>query len=145
MPPFLTFLSQGLVKYSLAIIFCLVWFNIHELDPTLVMWSVLGVVDHVLCYGYVFNSKVVLFHRSEESTSLVIHLNTLRPRQKGRQFPDDIFKWIFLNENVWIFIKISLKFVLGPISIIPLSEPIKASLLIHICVTRPQWVKIGVQ
>ena len=24
---------------------------------------------------------------------------------------DDIFKWIFLNENVWIFIKISLKFV----------------------------------
>ena len=26
--------------------------------------------------------------------------NTLRPRQNGRHFPDDIFKWIFLNENV---------------------------------------------
>ena len=26
-------------------------------------------------------------------------------------FPDDIFKRIFLNENVWILIKISLKFV----------------------------------
>ena len=38
--------------------------------------------------------------------------NTLRPRQDGRQFPDDIFKWIFWNENVWISIKISLKFVL---------------------------------
>ena len=29
----------------------------------------------------------------------------------GRHFADDIFKWIFLNENVWIPIKISLKFV----------------------------------
>ena len=37
--------------------------------------------------------------------------NTLRPRQNGRHFADDIFKWIFLNENVWIPIEISLKFV----------------------------------
>ena len=27
-------------------------------------------------------------------------LNTLRPRQNGRYFPDDIFKLIFLNEDV---------------------------------------------
>ena len=33
--------------------------------------------------------------------------NTLRPRQNGRHFPNDIFKWIFLNENVWILFKIS--------------------------------------
>ena len=33
---------------------------------------------------------------------------------------DDIFKWIFLNENVWISINISLKFVpMGPINNIP--------------------------
>ena len=38
-------------------------------------------------------------------------VNTLRPRQNGRQFPDDIFKRIFLNEYVWILIQISLKFV----------------------------------
>ena len=38
-------------------------------------------------------------------------LNTLRPRQNGRHFADDIFKCIFLNENVWIPIEISLKFV----------------------------------
>ena len=37
--------------------------------------------------------------------------NTLRPTQNGRCFPDDIFKCIFLNENVWILIKISPKFV----------------------------------
>ena len=38
-------------------------------------------------------------------------LNTLRPRQNGRHFPDDIFKCIFLNKNVWISIKISQQFV----------------------------------
>ena len=82
--------------------------------------------------------------------------NTLRPRQNGRHFPDDIFKWIFLNENVWISINISLKFVpRGPIHNIPtlvqvmawrrpgdkpLSKPMIVILPTHICVTRPQWV-----
>ena len=42
--------------------------------------------------------------------------NTLRPRQNGRHFS----KCIFLNENVWIVIKISMKFVLkSPINNIP--------------------------
>ena len=82
--------------------------------------------------------------------------NTLRPRQNGRLFADDTFIRIFLIENVWISIKISLKFVpKGPINNIPalvqimawrrlgdkpLSETMLASLLTHICVTRPQWV-----
>ena len=48
------------------------------------------------------------------------NVNTLRPRQNGRHFADDIFKSIFLNKNVWIPIKISLKFVpKGPINNIP--------------------------
>ena len=38
-------------------------------------------------------------------------VNTLRPRHNGRHFADDIFKCIFLNENAWISLKISLKFV----------------------------------
>ena len=83
-------------------------------------------------------------------------VNTLRPRQNGRNFADDIFKCIFLNENVWISLNISLKFVPKvPIYNIPalvqimawrrscdkpLSEPMTVSLLTHICVTRPQWV-----
>ena len=83
-------------------------------------------------------------------------LNTLRPRQNGRHFADDIFKRIFLNGNVWISINISLRLVPGsPIDHIPalvqimawclpgnkpLSEPMMVSLLTHICVTRPQWV-----
>ena len=86
-----------------------------------------------------------------------MHFNTLRPRQNGRHFADDIFKCIFLNENISIAIDISLKFVPeGRINNIPalvqimawrrlgdkpLSEPMMVSLLTHKCVTRPQWVK----
>ena len=47
-------------------------------------------------------------------------VNTLRPRQNGLQFADDIFKCIFFNENVWIAIRISLGFVpKSPINDIP--------------------------
>ena len=86
------------------------------------------------------------------------YLNTLRLRQDGRPFKDDIFKSIFFNENIHILIKISLRFVpKAPINNIPalvetmawsrpddkpLSEPMMVSLLTHICVTRPQWVVI---
>ena len=38
-------------------------------------------------------------------------LNTLRSRQNGHHFTDNIFKCIFLNENVQILIIILLKFV----------------------------------
>ena len=85
--------------------------------------------------------------------------NTLRPWQNGRHLADDIFKCIFLNRNVRISIKISLKFV--PKDLVnntpalvqimawrrpgdkPLSEPMMVSLLTHICVTRSQWVNMG--
>ena len=44
-------------------------------------------------------------------------VNTLKWRQYGRHFPDDIFKCIFLNEHEWISINISLKSVpVGPIN-----------------------------
>ena len=90
----------------------------------------------------------------------ICHLSSslLRPRQNGRHFADDIFKCIFLNEHIWIPIKISLKFVPKcPVNNIPslvqimawrrpgdkpLSEPIMVSLLTYICVTRPQWVNL---
>ena len=83
-------------------------------------------------------------------------VNTLRPRPNRRHFADDIFKCIFLNENVWISLKISLKFVpkvrINNIPTLvqimawrltgdkPLSESMLLILLTHICVTRPQWV-----
>ena len=79
-------------------------------------------------------------------------VNTLRQRRNEQHFADDIFKCIFFNENVWISIKISLKFVRkGPINNIPalvqimawrrsgdkpLSEPMMVSLPTHICVIQ---------
>ena len=88
-------------------------------------------------------------------------INTLRPRQNGRHFADDTLKTIFLNENIRILIKISLKFVPDvPINNIPalvqimawhrpgdkpLSEPMMVCLLTHICVTMPQWVNESVR
>ena len=85
-------------------------------------------------------------------------LNALRPRQNGRHFADDMFKCIFLNENVWIPSEISLKYV-PKVSINnnpalvkimawcrpgdkPLFELMMVSSLTHICVTRPQWVNV---
>ena len=38
-------------------------------------------------------------------------VNTIRSRQNGRHFPDDISKRSFLNENVWIPIDISLNLI----------------------------------
>ena len=47
-------------------------------------------------------------------------VNSLRSRQNIRHFAHNVFKCNFLNENVWIPIKISLKFVpKGPINNIP--------------------------
>ena len=83
-------------------------------------------------------------------------INPLRWIQNWPHFADDISKCIFLNENVWISLKISLKIVpeipinnISPLGQImawhwpgnkPISEPMMVSLLTHICVTQPQWV-----
>ena len=83
-------------------------------------------------------------------------INTLRPRWNRCPFADDTFKCIFVNENVWISLKISLTFVpkfhINNIPALvqimawrrpgdkPLSEPMMVSLLRHTCVFRPQWV-----
>ena len=45
------------------------------------------------------------------ATMVIVVVNSLRPRGNRRHFADDIFKCIFLDENVLISIKISLKFV----------------------------------
>ena len=91
----------------------------------------------------------------------MISLNTLRPSQHGRHFPDDILKCNFLNENVWISLNISLIFVPeGQIDNIPpfvqimawrrlsdkpLSEPMMSSYIyiyMHICVTGVNELKV---
>ena len=119
----------------------------HETGSTLaqVMACCLAAPSHYLNQCWL----ITAVRSSDIHPRATSHLNTLRPRQNGRRFPDDIFKCIFLNENVGISIKFSLKFVpRGPINNIPalvqimawrrsgdkpLSEPTMVSLLTDIC------------
>ena len=84
-------------------------------------------------------------------------LNSSPPRQFGGKIADDIFKCIFVNENDWISIKISLKFIpKSPIDNKSVLDQVMAwrrqapshylnqcwpSFLTHICGTRGRWVK----
>ena len=73
-------------------------------------------------------------------------LNTLRLRQNGRHFPDNIFKCIFLNENIQILIKISVEFVpKDPINNIaslvqimawhqPSNKPLSEQMIVYWCI-----------
>ena len=61
-------------------------------------------------------------HTNIPSTTTV-EVNTLRPRQNGRYFPN-IFECIFAAK--------------------PLSEPMMMILLTNICITRPQWAKVWI-
>ena len=114
-----------------------IWFKIQQFSMKIVF-------ENVIC-------KLVAILSMQ-----IIH--SLRPRQNRRHFADDIFKCPFFNKNVWISIKISLKFVpKGPINNIPslvqimawrrpgdkpISEPMMVRLPTHICVNLPQWVNI---
>ena len=82
--------------------------------------------------------------------------NTMKLRQNGRYYADDIFKCIFLNE---ISLKTSLKYApkvrINKIPALvhimawhrpgdkPSSGPLMVSLLTHICVAGAQWVNVS--
>ena len=104
-------------------------------------------------YGVTFSALLSIGNYGRDSLSQLTHWG----REKMVAISRRQFKWIFLNENIWISIEVALKFVpKGPINNIPalvqimawrrpgdkpLSVPMMFSLLTHICVTRPQWVK----
>ena len=81
-------------------------------------WGIISAM--VLFYLLSIQSLILLCKSAQRRGSqdlLCFYINTLRARQNGRRFPGDIFKLIFLNENVGISIRISLKFVpRGPIN-----------------------------
>ena len=117
--------------------------------------------SHALqAWDWTSSALMRMWMSQQTSSNRESSLNTLGWRQNGCRFPDDIFKCIFLNENVWILFKISPRFVssspnspinnmLALVQIMawrrpgdkPLSEPMMVILLTHICVTWPQWVK----
>ena len=162
--------TQSLILNGLN--FCLErWIYICEVDYfSTLRWCRLlksFLMEYKTCIVNTIATDILATQRTRASVDMVPILvlpeypsfrrvNSLRPRQNGRHFADNIFKCIFLNENIWILIKISLKFVpKGPINNIaalvqimawrrpggkPLSGPMMVSLLTHICVARPQWV-----
>ena len=77
--------------------------------------------------------------------------NTLRRRQKGRHFPDIWIAFSSMKLSLKFVHKVGINNIPGLVQIMawhrpgdkPLSEPVIVSLLMHICVTRPQWVKIN--
>ena len=108
-------------------------------------WYLSATLQYLQCIS---NGDTAVLHKAfkyrdchYKDNSLIF--NTMRQRQNGRRFADDTFKRIFLNENVRISIKISLKFVPeGPINNNPSlvqimawhwSEPMMVSLLTDIC------------
>ena len=102
-------------------------------------------------YGFTFAEYSFL------SNETVHCLHTMRPRQNGRHFPDYLFKCIFLNDRLWISIKIPLKLVSkGPVNNIPGFGsdnglvPTRRQAIIwtndiltQICVTRPKGVNLA--
>ena len=125
-------------------------FSIISFSANFVMCS------FILTCSIIPNTRVYMAPGVPWVFQIVKAFNTLRPRQNGHLFPDNIFKWMFLNENIWISLRISLKFVprvrIDNIPALvqimtwrragdkPLSEPMMVCLLMHICVTQPQWV-----
>ena len=138
---------------------CLFTFQPLTLFPSQISFLSKAYLRYCLCSGFVVNlakftaDLFTLMYFWCISCGLYSD-TTLRPRQNGWHCPDGIFKCMFGKENVWILIKISLKFVpKGPINNIPalfqimawcrssdkpLSEPMMVSLPTHICVTLPQ-------
>ena len=138
---------------------CLLWFMVVKLYRMAVIMKIqLHTCLKVLLDWKYSAVKQVNNYFNVTHTVWNFGVNTLRPRQCGHHFLDNIFKCIFLNENLWISIKISLKFVskckiknipalvkmlyLHQPGDKPLSEPMMVRSVTHICITWPQWVKV---
>ena len=92
-----------------------------------------------ICVGYklglwVKSELMLSFISVKWNPSIPIMIDTLRPRQNGRHFTDYFFNCIFLNENVWVSIKISLKCV-------PESTVYKKSSLVQVMTWRRTGAK----
>ena len=123
------------------------WWHLPNMIVTWRIWEMLFANSEISLTEELMNKALLTSH----FWSGMIWLWSLT--QWGR----DIFKCIFFNENVWISIQISLKFVpKGPINNIPhwvrlwldagraTSHYLNKWWLVywHICITWPQWVII---
>ena len=92
------------------------WFPDVVMDQDVMVWVSF---KFILVIHYLVENRVSILNDGTSRKRLSF-FKTLRPRQNECHFTDDILKCIFLNENVWIPIEVSLKSVLnGPIDNIP--------------------------
>ena len=131
-----------------------IWWRHH--DQCAYMWHKFFNTLSAAKFRKISSAGLIIVVRAVKTYSRSWH--TLMPRQNCRQFPGDIFKYIFLNEIIWISLKFSLRFVpkrridnmATLVQIMAWRREtthylnqwwlVMVSLLTHICVTRPQWV-----
>ena len=107
-------------------------YDVHVSTGSVLMLTILFIawvsfaVASTCSYLWLMNGEYFQFILSTwlcDISSCNFHLhwfNALSPRRNGQHFANDIFRRILFNENVWISIKISLKFVpVVPINNIP--------------------------
>ena len=84
--------------------------------------QMIAVAVIAFCWLYPITNKVYHILLMFICITQTQRVNILMPGQDGRHFPDGIFIYIFSNENAWILVSISLRFVpKGPINNIPSS------------------------
>ena len=108
--------------------------NYHYLQGMKLCWTEDNLWQIIIgsCSGLLLESQEATIRHLEQWW--LITLNTFRQRQNGCHFADAIFKCIFLNENAWILIRISLKFVPeGPTLVQIIAEAIVVRLPMHMC------------
>ena len=104
MESLLTHICVTRPQWVISILLC--WLQIVEMD----LWRLLC----PKCFMFQYCGCLVTRHGPHLLTW--IKLTQVRSRQNGHHFADDIFKRIYLNENISISINISLKFIpYGPI------------------------------
>ena len=132
----------------------IVWDLTVKLAPT--SWSMSNVIKGIWLFsrhlGMLLSAKVISIIQRKCVHYYLTHWGW----DKIPPFCRPIFKCIFVNENVWISLQISPKFVpkvrnnniSAYVQIMhwhwpgdkPSSEPMSISLPTHTCVIRPQWV-----
>ena len=121
--------SQLMIMLKICTCFCIYCYKLWNVCCLISLYTLLYIKPH-----YMYNEIPVF--------------NSLRPRWNGCHFPEDIFKCIFLNQNVNFFPWGPIDNSSALVQIMawrrpgdkPLSEPMMVSLLTHICITCPQWV-----
>ena len=123
----------GVVKYQIDVRFIMSnmlilktcfqnkWYHTRSLSSRIFPLMILSAITMDCWMTSSMNDTIYLMWASFFSWNVCLqYVSTLRPRQHGRHFAFNTFKRLFLHENTWISIKISLKFVAqGPINNIP--------------------------